>query len=134
LGRRGLAFAPAEPGWLGWEPLGQKEEVEEGTQVGSLVEGSAVATDAEEEGTGAGLLGGGGGAAVWTTLGLALREERQRGERRRRALVRIPYGSPTRRCSPSSYSLWQGIRRSCPSVERERVKEEERVRRPCSSD
>jgi hypothetical protein len=43
-------------------------------------EGSAVATtDAEEEGTGAGLLGG---AAVWTTLGLALREKRDRERQR----------------------------------------------------
>jgi hypothetical protein len=41
-------------------------------------EGSAVATGADGEGTGAGLLGGGGGAAVWTTLGLALREKRDR--------------------------------------------------------
>jgi hypothetical protein len=58
------------------------------------------------EGTCAGLLGG------------ALRTEREvrEEEERRSALVKIPYGSPTRRCS---HSLWSCPRLSCHSVERE---------------
>jgi hypothetical protein len=40
--------------------------------------------------------------------------------RRRRTLVRIPYGSPTRRCSQSSSSLWHSPRQSCHPMERER--------------
>jgi hypothetical protein len=75
------------------------------------------------------LPGGGGGAAVWTTLGLALREnretERVRRDGRRRSLVRIPYGSPARRCIQSYPSFGQGSRRSCPTVERESERKRE---------
>jgi hypothetical protein len=87
LGRRGLAFAPAEPE-EGSGVAGMGAAGTEGGGGGRAAcgvfgcEGSAVATDAEEEGTGAGSLGGGGGAAVWTTLGLALREKRDRDRER----------------------------------------------------
>jgi hypothetical protein len=67
-------------------------------------------------------------------LGSCLKREERReteteiGERGRRALVRIQYGSPTKRCSQSSYTLWQGPRRSCYPVERESQKGRERER------